>query len=105
VLDGNPDLYGPYWIATTVVLILFLGGTISDYLAATGEAPFAYDFRLLSGMFFFPSLFLLLFGSLLGPSLLGYLFYFFPLLGPVYWVSFFPLTWALPYWMWFERPE
>jgi hypothetical protein len=49
VLEGNPDLYGPFWIATTVVLILFLGGTISDYLATTGKAAFAYDFRLLSG--------------------------------------------------------
>lgn len=52
VLEGNPDLYGPFWIATTVVLILFLGGTISDYLASTGRGNFAYDFRLLSGMFF-----------------------------------------------------
>lgn len=33
VLDGNPDLYGPFWIATTVVFILFLTGTISQYLA------------------------------------------------------------------------
>ncbi|KXX82121.1 Protein YIP5 [Madurella mycetomatis] len=49
VLEGNPDLYGPFWIATTVVLILFLGGTISDYLASTGRADFAYDFGLLSG--------------------------------------------------------
>lgn len=50
VLEGNPDLYGPFWIATTVVLILFLGGTISAYLADTGDHPFAYDFKLLSGM-------------------------------------------------------
>ncbi|KAK1829160.1 hypothetical protein QBC39DRAFT_287920 [Podospora conica] len=49
VLEGNPDLYGPFWIATTVVLILFLGGTISAYRASTGDATFAYDFRLLSG--------------------------------------------------------
>ncbi|KAK4083206.1 hypothetical protein Purlil1_10898 [Purpureocillium lilacinum] len=49
VLEGNPDLYGPFWIATTVVLILFLGGTISQYLSTTGGTPFAYDFRLLSG--------------------------------------------------------
>lgn len=50
VLEGNPDLYGPFWIATTVVFILFLGGTISQYLATTGQEPFAYDFTLLSGM-------------------------------------------------------
>jgi len=49
VLEGNPDLYGPFWIATTVILILFLGGTISDWLASSGKAPFAYDFKLLSG--------------------------------------------------------
>ncbi|KAF7560764.1 hypothetical protein G7046_g3388 [Stylonectria norvegica] len=49
VLEGNPDLYGPFWIATTVILILFLGGTISQYLSTTGSAPFLYDFRLLSG--------------------------------------------------------
>ncbi|KAI9789193.1 MAG: hypothetical protein M1816_006327 [Peltula sp. TS41687] len=49
VLDGNPDLYGPFWIATTVVMILFLTGTISLYLSRKGEGHFAYDFRLLSG--------------------------------------------------------
>ncbi|KAI8628259.1 Yip1-domain-containing protein [Xylariaceae sp. FL1651] len=49
VLEGNPDLYGPFWIATTVVLVLFLGGTISQYLASSGAGPFAYDFELLSG--------------------------------------------------------
>ena len=50
VLEGNADLYGPFWIATTVVFILFLSGTISQYLATTGSEPFAYDFTLLSGM-------------------------------------------------------
>ncbi|KAI9696826.1 MAG: hypothetical protein M1836_005188 [Candelina mexicana] len=49
VLEGNPDLYGPFWIATTVVMILFLTGTISQYLSMQGEGHFAYDFRLLSG--------------------------------------------------------
>ncbi|KAI1849358.1 hypothetical protein JX265_012081 [Neoarthrinium moseri] len=49
VLEGNPDLYGPFWIATTVVFILFMGGTISQYLASTGNGPFVYDFTLLSG--------------------------------------------------------
>lgn len=53
MLEGNPDLYGPFWIATTVVLILFLGGTISQYLSSTGQERFAYDFKLLSGMSFY----------------------------------------------------
>ncbi|OCK84324.1 Yip1-domain-containing protein [Lepidopterella palustris CBS 459.81] len=50
VLEGNPDLYGPFWIATTVIVILFLTGTISQYLAHQGKDHFAYDFTLLSGM-------------------------------------------------------
>ncbi|KAL9118669.1 MAG: hypothetical protein Q9187_004782 [Circinaria calcarea] len=49
VLDGNPDLYGPFWIATTVTFILFITGTISQYLASKGEDHFGYSFRLLSG--------------------------------------------------------
>lgn len=49
VLEGNPDLYGPFWIATTVVVILFLTGTINQYLAHSGKGQFAYDFKLLSG--------------------------------------------------------
>lgn len=49
VLDGNPDLYGPFWIATTVVVILFLTGTVSQYLSRKRDDHFEYDFRLLSG--------------------------------------------------------
>ena len=49
VLEGNPDLYGPFWIATTVVMILFLTGTISQYLSGQGKGHFEYDFTLLSG--------------------------------------------------------
>lgn len=48
-MEGNPDLYGPFWIATTVVVILFLTGTISQYLAKNHDDHFAYDFKLLSG--------------------------------------------------------
>ena len=48
VLEGNPDLYGPFWIATTVVVILFLTGTISQYLSNNHDDHFEYDFTLLS---------------------------------------------------------
>lgn len=47
--SSSPDLYGPIWIASTTVLILFLTGTISSYLASQGKRHFEYDFRLLSG--------------------------------------------------------
>jgi hypothetical protein len=49
VLEGNADLYGPVWIATTVVVILFLTGTISQWLSNRHEDHFEYDFKLLSG--------------------------------------------------------
>ena len=49
MLEGNPDLYGPVWIATTVVVILFLTGTINQYLSQQGVGKFSYDFKLLSG--------------------------------------------------------
>ena len=50
VLDGNPDLYGPFWIAATVCVILFLAGYVSARLAAAGTTDGSpYDFRLLTG--------------------------------------------------------
>ena len=50
VLDGNPDLYGPFWIATTVVFILFLAAYISrSPVGEQGGPDSPYDFRLLSG--------------------------------------------------------
>ncbi|KAI5781470.1 hypothetical protein EDC01DRAFT_665861 [Geopyxis carbonaria] len=49
VLEGNPDLYGPFWITTSVVLILFLASTIAQYFTRAKDAPYYYDFGLLSG--------------------------------------------------------
>ncbi|OJJ04149.1 hypothetical protein ASPVEDRAFT_43614 [Aspergillus versicolor CBS 583.65] len=49
VLEGNADLYGPFWIATTVIVILFLTGTISQWLSNNDKTHFKYDFTLLSG--------------------------------------------------------
>jgi len=48
LLDGNPDLYGPFWIATTVVFILFLAGTMNWKLGGE-EGVGRYDWGLLSG--------------------------------------------------------
>ncbi|CAF9911896.1 hypothetical protein IMSHALPRED_010624 [Imshaugia aleurites] len=49
ILDGNPDLYGPFWIATTLVFILFITATISQYLSRNHDIHFEYNFALLSG--------------------------------------------------------
>ena len=48
-LDGNPDLYGPFWITTSVVLLLFLASTLAAYFTRATATPYAYDFSLLSG--------------------------------------------------------
>jgi hypothetical protein len=46
---GNPDLYGPFWIPTTVIFAFFvmssIGGTVEAYLAGNN---YIYDFRNLS---------------------------------------------------------
>ncbi|KAJ6256953.1 hypothetical protein Dda_7836 [Drechslerella dactyloides] len=52
VLEGNPDLYGPVWIASTVVLMLFLTSTLAEYFAKVhGEdgERFKYNFKSLTG--------------------------------------------------------
>jgi hypothetical protein len=48
-MEGNPDLYGPIWITTTVVLIIFLTATISQYLSLEEGKQFVYNFKTLSG--------------------------------------------------------
>jgi protein YIPF1/2 len=49
VLDGNPDLYGPFWIATTVVFILFLAGSINARWGRAADGEGGFDWGLLSG--------------------------------------------------------
>mmetsp|Transcript_28208 Transcript_28208/g.25008 ORF Transcript_28208/g.25008 Transcript_28208/m.25008 type:complete len:180 (+) Transcript_28208:124-663(+) len=48
VLDNRPDLYGPFWIYTTLIFCLAAGGNMSKYLVHMGNPnqPFHtnYDF-------------------------------------------------------------
>ncbi|CAO3695980.1 unnamed protein product [Rhizopus stolonifer] len=48
-LQNQPDLYGPFWVATSVVFSLFvcssLAGSLAAYIAGTS---YVYDFTLLS---------------------------------------------------------
>ncbi|KAI7897704.1 uncharacterized protein BX663DRAFT_490633 [Cokeromyces recurvatus] len=48
-LNNQPDLYGPFWIATTVVFAVFVCSSLADSLAAyiAGKSH-VYDFTLLS---------------------------------------------------------
>lgn len=49
IIDGQPDMYGPFWTLTTVIFSLFvfssLASSLSSYLS---DKPFDYDFKLLS---------------------------------------------------------
>jgi len=48
-VGNNLELYGPFWISTTVIFALFVASSISESVASyLAGAPFEYDFRLLS---------------------------------------------------------
>ena len=48
-LNNQPDLYGPFWISTTVVFALFVCSSLAGSLAAyIADVPHENDFRLLS---------------------------------------------------------
>ena len=56
ILDGKPDLYGPFWIYATLVFSLAASGNISGYLSTPAGFKFTYNFD------FIPSASSLLFG-------------------------------------------
>ncbi|KAF9356618.1 hypothetical protein BGX34_009843 [Mortierella sp. NVP85] len=44
VMGGNPDLYGPFWIATTVIFVLFVTSSIVDSINAyINKTTYTYD--------------------------------------------------------------
>lgn len=48
VLNHTPDLYGPFWLPTTLILVLFLSSSISSSIAAyLSSQPYVYDFTRL----------------------------------------------------------
>lgn len=52
-LNNQPDLYGPFWIATTVIFAVFvcssLAGSLAAYIAGKSHV---YDFTILSSALF-----------------------------------------------------
>ncbi|GAA5907626.1 hypothetical protein JCM8208_000021 [Rhodotorula glutinis] len=48
VLEGAPDLYGPFWVPTTLVFSLFLTSSLYTSIAAyLDDAEYSYDFTRL----------------------------------------------------------
>ncbi|TNY18113.1 hypothetical protein DMC30DRAFT_73439 [Rhodotorula diobovata] len=48
VLEGAPDLYGPFWVPTTLVFSLFLTSSLYTSIAAyLDDAAYSYDFTRL----------------------------------------------------------
>ncbi|KAF7652479.1 hypothetical protein LDENG_00096170 [Lucifuga dentata] len=46
-IRGNPDLYGPFWICTTLVFAMAISGNISNFLVHLGNPSYKYgtEFR------------------------------------------------------------
>ncbi|KAK9383829.1 uncharacterized protein V2V93DRAFT_362824 [Kockiozyma suomiensis] len=48
-IGDNPDLYGPFWIASTVIVVLFFSSTIAGAIAShVAGVRYEYNFGLLS---------------------------------------------------------
>ncbi|KAF8571820.1 hypothetical protein P879_00285 [Paragonimus westermani] len=46
ILKPQADLYGPFWIATTLILVSAISGNVSSYLQSRGQvSSWRYDFR------------------------------------------------------------
>lgn len=45
-LGEKPDLYGPFWIVTTIIFLLSLTGNLSRYLNNLGESDFTFRMEL-----------------------------------------------------------
>jgi len=46
-ISSNPDFYGPWWIATTLIFILAVAGNLYNYFART-STQWVYDFNLIT---------------------------------------------------------
>ncbi|KAG0017088.1 hypothetical protein BGZ80_008628 [Entomortierella chlamydospora] len=52
VMGGSPDLYGPFWIPTTVIFVLFVTSSIMESINAyMSSTPYTYDISQLTFAF------------------------------------------------------
>ena len=45
VIGTNPDLWGPVWITTTIIFLLFAAGNLSNYLSSNDKDHFNYEYN------------------------------------------------------------
>lgn len=45
--ENKPDIYGPFWVFTTIVFLITVCGNFSCYLSAKDNEKFEYNFRFL----------------------------------------------------------
>lgn len=49
VLNDNPDLYGPFWVTTTVIFTTFVSSSLAASIVAyMHSTPYVYNFGTLS---------------------------------------------------------
>ena len=44
-IETNSDLYGPFWIFTTIIFLIALIGNISSYMHSEDKEKFVYDYN------------------------------------------------------------
>lgn len=45
--EKNPDLYGPFWIYTTLIFLVSLAGNLSNYVHSQDTSAFRYNFEFI----------------------------------------------------------
>ena len=52
-IENNPDLWGPFWIPTTLVVVLFISNSLASAIAAhSNNDKYHYDFNKLTAAAF-----------------------------------------------------
>lgn len=44
VIKDKPDLYGPFWIATTQIVIIIASASLITFFASTDDKKVSYEF-------------------------------------------------------------
>jgi hypothetical protein len=45
VIKDKPDLYGPFWIATTLIVIIVASASLISYFASSSDKQVDYNFK------------------------------------------------------------